>query len=254
MTKQSSGNTLQGVERAFKIVNYLKENGPTTVSELKSAMDLPKSTAYIHLKTLHKTGYVYKEDHTYRLSLRFLEHGAAVRSQFDVYDVAKSEVNELAHETGEVANLGVEEDGRRVLFYNNEGGNAIYDNALTGEFTNMHWTSLGKAILAYSSREHVDEVIEEHGLLTATKHTITNRADLYEELDAIRDRGYAIEDEEHRANIRAVAVPILQDERAIAAISVSGPKTRFSDERIETELLESLRDKANVIELKLEHY
>lgn len=254
MAKQHAGDTLQGVERAFKIVNYLKENGPTTVSELKTAMDLPKSTAYIHLKTLYETGYVYKEDHNYRLSLHFLEHGAAVRQQFDVYDIAKPEINELAKETGEVANLGVEEDGQRVLVYINEGGNAIYDNAQTGEFTNMHWTSLGKAILAYSPRKQIDKVIDNHGLPAATKHTIEDRSDLYQELNTIRDRGYALEDEEHRANIRAVAVPILQDEHAIAAVSVSGPKTRFSDERIETELLESLRDKANIIELRLEHY
>ena len=254
MGNQTKGSTLSGVERSFKIVKYLKETGSTTVTELASVMDFPKSTAYIHLKTLYEAGYVHKENHQYRLSLRFLEHGAAVQRQFAVYEVSEPEINDLARKTSEVANLGVKEDDQRVLLYINEGGDAIYDNALTGEFTNMHWTSLGKAMLAYISRDQVSEIIDERGLPAATEYTITKREEFYDELDKIYNRGYAVEDEEHRENIRAVAVPILQDGQALAAISVSGPKTRFSDERIESELLELLRDKANIIELKLEHY
>lgn len=254
MGNQTKGDTLSGVERSFRIVDYLKEAGTTTVTEIASKMDLPKSTAYLHLKTLNETGYVYKNDHKYQLSLRFLENGATLQRQFDVYEVAEPEINDLAQETGEVANLGVEEDGQRVLLYINEGGDAIYDNALTGEFTNMHWTSLGKAMLASFPRERVAEIIDKWELPRATKHTITDLESLFDELDKIRDRGYAIEDEEHWENICAVAVPILQDERATAAISVSGPKTRFSDERIKSEILELLRNKANIIELKLKHY
>lgn len=254
MGNQTKGDTLSGVERSFKIVNHLKETGGTTVTELASELSLPKSTAYIHLKTLYEAGYAQKEDSQYRLSLQFLEHGAAVRQQFDIYGAAELEINDLAQETGEVATLGIEEDGQRVLLYLNKGGDAVYDNALTGEFTNMHWTSLGKAMLAYFSRDRVNEIIDMHGLPKATRHTITNRTKLFDELNKIREQGYALEDEEHRESIRAVAVPILQDERAIAAISVSGPKARFSDERIESELLPVLYDKANIIELKIKHY
>lgn len=254
MGNQTKGNTLSGVEQSFKIVEYLKESGGTTVTELAKELDLPKSTAFIHLKTLYESGYARKEDGQYRLSLRFLEHGAAVRQQLGIYEVAELEINSLAQETGEVATLGIEEDGQRVLLYLNKGGDAVYDNALTGEFTNMHWTSLGKAMLAHFPKERVDEIIDTHGLPRATKHTITSRTELFNELDKVREQGFALEDEEHRESIRAVAVPIIQDEEALAAISVSGPKARFSDERIESKLLEVLYDKANIIELKLKHY
>lgn len=254
MSEDSEGQTLQGVHRAFKIVRHLRESGPTTVTGLADAFDLPKSTAHIHLKTMNEAGYLYKEDGEYRLSLHFLDHGAAVRREFDLYDVAKQEIKNLAAETGEVANIGVEEGGKRVLLYKAEGGDAIYDNAHTGEYTNMHWTSLGKALLANLPRDRAAEIVDQHGLPPATEHTFTEREALYEELDRIRQQGYAIEDEEHWENIRAVAVPVLKDDALVGAISVSGPKTRFSYERIEDELLKALRDKDNIIELKLKHY
>ncbi|WP_336338761.1 IclR family transcriptional regulator domain-containing protein [Haloarcula brevis] len=70
-----------------------------------------------------------------------------VRNELRAYPTAKLEIQNLAETTGEVANLGAEEDGQRVIVYQSEGSEAVYDNALIGEFTNMHWTALGKAIL-----------------------------------------------------------------------------------------------------------
>ena len=254
MSEEAKGQTLQGVETAFKIVRHLRETGPTTVTELASSLDLPKSTAHIHLKTMYEVGYLYKENGKYKLSLQFLDHGAAVRYDFDIYHVAESEIDGLAEETGEVANLGVEESGQRVLLYIAEGGNAIYDNAQTGEFTNMHWTSLGKMLLAHQPEERIHEIIDTHGLPKSTPHTLTDSEALFNELAEIRDQGYALEDEEHWRSIRAVAVPILFENDIVGAISVSGPKTRFSDDRIQDELLNALRNRANIIQLKLKHY
>ncbi|WP_224337798.1 IclR family transcriptional regulator [Haloprofundus halobius] len=254
MPEETKGQTLQGVETAFMIVRHLRDRGPKTVTELASSLDLPKSTAYIHLKTMYEAGYLYKEDNEYRLSLQFLDHGVAVRQNFDIFHVAESEIDALAEETGEVANLGVEENGKRVLLYISEGRDAIYDNAQIGEFTNMHWTSLGKALLAHQPEERIQEIIDTYSLPESTAQTITEPDVLFEDLAKIRDQGYAIEDEEHWESIRAVAVPILNEKAVVGAISVSGPKTRFSDERIENELLDTLRNHANVIELKLTHY
>jgi len=254
MGSDNTGQTLSGVERAFKIVRQLKKHGPMTVTDLATALDLPKSTAHIYLKTMKESGYLYQDGDTYHLSLHFLEHGATVRREFDIYDVAKEEVDELAEQTGEVANIGVEEAGQRVLLYKMEGGDALYDNAHTGEFIMMHWTSLGKALLAHLPPERIDEIVDGHSLPAATEHTITDRDILHDELDRIRKQGYAIEDEEHHDHIRAVAVPILVDGTLHAALSISGPKSRFSDDRIDEVLLEALQDKVNVIQLRLEHY
>lgn len=254
MPRQNGGRTLGGVETAFNIVAHLRESGPATVTELADGLDMPKSTVHIHLKTMTEAGYLARDSEKYTLSLRFLEHGIAVRKRFDLYEIAAPEIDDLARQTRNVASLGVEEEGKRVLLYKSEVDGAVYDNAQTGEFTHMHWTSLGKAILAHLPSERVDQIVATHGLPGATGNTITDRTALADELERIREQGYALEDEERRERIRAVGIPILADDRPVGAIAVSGPKARLTDEYVENDLLGTLREKADVIELKLEHY
>jgi DNA-binding IclR family transcriptional regulator len=103
------------------------------------------------------------------------------------------------------------------------------------------------------SDSHIDEIVDIHGLPQATENTIIEREALKKELDRIADRGYALEDEEHWENIRAVAVPIIFDSAVQGAISITGPTTRFDESRIE-ELVDMLHRTKNIIELRLEHY
>ena len=253
MINNNKGQTIQAVEISSKIVGFIEEYGAVGPTELSQHLEMPKSTAFIYLKTLHECGYLTKSNGQYRLALRFLEMGARARRDFDVYNVAKEEINQLADATGEVANLGVEEEGYRVLLYKSEGGEAVYDDAIVGDHTYLHWVSLGKAMLSRMSESRIDDVVDRHGLPGATEHTIVDRESLDEELTRIADRGYALEDEEHWENIRAVAVPIVLESAVHGAISVSGPKTRFDEDRI-MEIVDQLHETKNVIELRLEHY
>jgi len=244
------GKRVSSVQRAFDVVGVLRERGPMRIEAVAEALDVSTSTAHVHLKTLESVGYAVREDEGYRLGYRFLRDGIGVRQRSNVYDIARSEVEALADETGEVANLGVEEEGKRVILYQAEGTEAVYDNAPIGEYTNMHWTALGKSILAYLPDSYVECVVEAYGLPDRQDNTITDRDELAEELARVRDRNYALEDEERRAGIRSVAVPILVDDSVKGAISVSGPKERLDDRRIEEELLPALRNRVNVVEVK----
>ena len=247
--------TLQSIHSAFRIIEFLEDEGASGVTALADRLDLPKSTAHVYLKTLAELGYVVNEGGTYRVSLKFLERGGRVRQAQRIYGAANLEIDDLADETNELANLGTMENGQRVLLYKSEGGEAVHDNTPVGEFTYMHWSSLGKAILAYLPVEVVDEVIEEHGLPKATDLSIGSRKELLEDLERTRERGYALEDDERRLGMRAVAVPIRDDDnQVIASISVSGPKNRFSDERIDTKISQALESTANVIQLKYVHH
>ena len=244
------GKRVGSVERAFAVVEELRGNGPMRIEAVADALDVSTSTAHVHLKTLEEVGYVVRDAAGYRLGYRFLRNGIETRQRSQIYAVTRPEVDELAAETGEVANLGVEEEGKRVILYQAEGTEAVYDNAPIGEYTNMHWTALGKAILAHLPASYVDDVLDAYGLPGRQENTITDRGALSEELARVRDRNYAIEDEERRAGIRSVAVPILVDEDVVGALSVSGPKERFDDARIENELLPALRSRVNVVEVK----
>lgn len=89
---------------------------------------------------------------------------------------------------------------------------------------------VGKAILANFPRERVSDVVEEYGLPAWTENTITDEESLYEELNRIRNRGVAFDDEERIRGLQYVAAPIQCDGELLGAISVSGPKKRFADE------------------------
>lgn len=245
-----SDKLVKSVVRAFDVVGVMREQGSVRIDDVASALEIPTSTAHVHLKTLESVGYVVQDDDGYHLSCRLLRDGVTVRQRKNVYRSTKPEVDALADITGEVANLGIEENGQRVILHQAEGTEAVYDNAPIGEYTNMHWTALGKAILAHLPDDYVDQIVESYGLPRATSATITDRDHLDEELARIVDRSYALEDEERRQGIRSIASPIIVDDIVVGSISVSGPKERLDDDRIENELLPELRNTVNVVEVK----
>ncbi|WP_197431324.1 IclR family transcriptional regulator [Halorubrum sp. CBA1125] len=206
VSERESNNRIKAVSTMFKIVESLRDRERTGVSELADRLDMPKSTVHVYLQTLADEGYVINEDGKYSLSHGFLEIGGAVRKQMSIYQAARPEIDALSADTGEVANLGIEEGGKRVLLYSAEPSEGVFDNSPVGQYTHMHWTALGKALLAQLPDERVDDVVDRHGLPEATENTITEREALFEALDRIRDRGYAVEDEERREGIKAIAV------------------------------------------------
>jgi DNA-binding IclR family transcriptional regulator len=249
-------NRIQAIENTFEIVHALRERGWTGVSELADALDLPKSTVHVYLATLYDVGYLAKDDGRYRLGLRFLELGGEIRQDIGIFRIARQQVDRLSNRTGEVANLGVEESGRRVLLYTAEPPEGLFDNAPTGQFKRMHWTALGKALLAQLPADRVDEIVERDGLPAATEHTITDPGELFEEIERIRDRGYSIEDEEHHESIKAIAVPVehVSDPPLPTAVSISGPKSRIGEGEEMEELLKEIQSTVNAIELEYEYY
>ncbi|WP_238478594.1 IclR family transcriptional regulator [Natranaeroarchaeum sulfidigenes] len=250
---------IKSVEHALDIVEHVSEQGPIGVSELAKQIDMPKSTVYVHLQTLKKHGYINKEDDKYDIGLRFLETGSYARRRRGIYRSAREEVDKLASEVEEAAHLGVEQNGKRVILYKSEFGDAIYDNTSTGEFTHMHWTAIGKVLLAHMTTSRVTEIVKKHGLPSATSKTITDKEDLFDALERIRDRGIAVENEERRSGVVAIAVPIFDTTTGdvVAAISVSGPRQRIvmgEEEEIKQDIIEAVRNRANVAELRYNHY
>lgn len=249
--------SIDSVETSFTVIDFLAEEGPSRVSEIAAGIDRPKSTVHVHLQTLCNQDAVVRTGEKYDLGLRYLHLGSMARRRREVYRAAKGEVDRLADETEEAAHLGVEQNGRRVILYKAERGDAVYDNTPTGEFTNMHWTAIGKSLLAHRPEEEIREIAQRHGLPEATDNTITDVDRLLADLDRAVERGYTVENEERREGVVSVAVPVFDTDtdEVVAAMSVSGPRERIrSNGDIQDDLLETLRNRANVAELQYNHY
>ena len=244
--------SVKSVGTTLRIVEMLKELGDAGVTELATALDLPKSTVHNHLVTLERNEFLVKEDDAYRLGCRFLELGAVARDGKPIYRIAKPEVKRLAKETGELSGLIVEEHGRGVFLCRAKGDQAVHVDTYQGKRIHLHTAALGKAVLAYLPDEQVDAIIDRHGLPEMTKRTITDRDELLAELETIRERGIAFDDEERLRGLRSVAAPIrADDDTLLGAISVAGPTSRMQRERFEETLPELIRSAVNVIELNV---
>lgn len=249
-----NSNSIRALERGFEMIEALHQHGPFSLTELAEFLELPTSTAHVYLKTLEQEGMIVRDGNRYRNSLQFLRYGGYARQQLEVATLSKQVLANLASQTGERSSLGVEENGQRVLLDLVDGTEAMSDNIPVGEFTDMHWTSLGKCLLAYLPRERIETIIAESPLQEATANTITDPDALRSELRTIRSCGYAIEDEERREGIRSVSVPILApDESVLGAIGVTGPTNRFDEAQI-SEYITILENQANIIKLQVTYY
>lgn len=245
-------NPVKTTKTAFEIVNSLQDLNGARVSELADHLNKSKGSIHNHLSTLFELGYVTKTDKKYHIGLRFLNHGIYARQQQPLYKITKNELDTLAEETGELANLLVEENGLGIYLYRATGENAVNVDAQVGSQVYLHNTALGKAILAYSPEKMVEEIIDRHGLQSTTEETITDRDALFERLEEVQKRGVAFDDEERLPGLQCVAVPILNDqEYAEGALSISVPTRRMEADPLKSEIPSMLKDAANVIQLNV---
>jgi len=244
------GVEVGAVERTLLIVETLRELQSAGVTEVAESADLPKSSVYNHLKTLESNGYVVKTDGTYELGLRFLPLGEAARHSRKVYRVARAETEQLGGKTETNAYLSVEERGQATVIFRHL--ESEIDIGSIGTTVPLTTSSMGKAILAQLSEERVDEIVDRHDLPQMTASSIVDREELEEELELIRQRGYALDWGEHVQRLRGVGTAVLSPEGAVCgAVSVAGPERQLRGEFFEEELPSAVLDTVNVIELKL---
>ena len=139
----------------------------------------------------------------------------------------------LVAKTGETGHLGVR-DGDHVVYVEKiESPQVVRLRSRVGLIAPLHSTALGKVLLAYEKDEEVEELFA-GGVAPRTANTITALGEFRDELSAVRERGYAVDDGENEASIRCVAAPVFDYTGGIvASVSISGPEYRVSDGALE---------------------
>jgi len=256
MQSGTSGRQLQTVETAVQVLQGLEKLGGAGVTELAEHLDLSKAAVHNHLSTLKANHFVVQEGWEYRLGMRLMAFGEYVQHGEPLYQAGKDEVDQLASETGEYGHLMIEEHGRGYHLYKARGSRAVgkpYHDLNLEKPDHLHHSAIGKALLSELPEERVEWIIDEYGLPPITDCTITDRDELFEELELVRERGYALNDEEEIRGLRAVGAPIsTSDGGTIGAVSLSGPLSRIKGEYFESQLPEKIMQVANVIELNME--
>jgi IclR family acetate operon transcriptional repressor len=217
--------------KALEILDVFARTGkPTlTLHEVSQLTRLSKNTVFRVLYTLGEHGYIVKRGHDYQLGPRAADLGHAKTRPRDLLAAAGPRLDELRNQFGETVNLGVL-DGAQIRYVDvRESRHRFRLAERVGGSDYLHCTALGKATLAFLPFDEVRRLLKQEGMLTQTPNTITTISALKAELAVVREQGYALDREESMEGAFCVAAPILDREGApVAAISISGPTTRFN--------------------------
>jgi len=253
MSDSDSSRNIKSTKRTFDILEQIREQGGATLTNIANKQEVSKSTVHAYLSTLDKMGYVRREDNVYDITLRFLSLGGYVlqgETHGKLYREAKNELDELAQKCGERAKMMVPEQEIGVLLYQADGPQSIKTDAHIGMTVPLHSTALGKAFLSEIGEQQVHEILDEHGLPELTENTISDREDLLEELEEVRERGVAFDRGERTSGVYCTAAPVKTDGGDIlGSVSVSVPKKRADEERFSKKLTEMVINSARVIGL-----
>lgn len=201
-----------------------------TLQDISQRTKLNKNTVFRILYTLVEHGYVEKENQAYQIGPKLLDLGGAKLRHTDLVTTAEPYLDRLRDTFGETVNLGVMEGGSIRYVAVRESQERFRLAERVGGSDYLHCTALGKAHLAFLLFEEVRQLLRQFGMTRLTEKTITSITALQKDLEATRQRGYSIDDEESMLGAFCVGVPILNvGGRPVAAISISGPTVRFHD-------------------------
>lgn len=229
---------VQVLDRAVNILEFIsrQNDGEAGLPELAAALNLHKTTAHRIAQVLESRGLLRRgpNSNRYRLGLHLYDLGCRALDQVNLCDEARPIMTRVAFEVGETTHLAVLDRAEVLYIERVEAQRSLTMGSKLGARNPVHCTALGKAILAWSPEAEVDQILAGRRLEARTRNTITSALSLKRELGRIRERGFAIDDEEIEAGIRCISAPVLNPmNRAVAAISVSGPAARITPSRFQ---------------------
>jgi DNA-binding IclR family transcriptional regulator len=221
--------THETTETSLEVLEAVTEIDGGTLSELSDHTGLATSTLHTHLRTLVEAKYVVRAGTEYRPGLKQFHLGERARHRDERYALAKEAATELATRIDEEVNFAVEEHGRTIILFG-ATASSPGDGFQAGRYFHTHSSASGKAVLAEYPEERVRDIIDRWGMPALTDRTITDYDELLAELETVRKRGYAVNDQEELEGLRAVAITVNNPDGSVfGTLDISGPPYRLPD-------------------------
>jgi DNA-binding IclR family transcriptional regulator len=236
---------IRSVDRAVAILDLLARDGWRGGAEVARDLGVHRSTALRLLSTLERHALVERDPRTakYRLGRRLPQLASVVTGEFDLRFVARPVCERLASALSETVTLDVLDADEIVPIEQATGSTAVVSVNWLGRRTPVHCTASGKVILAFAPIDVRQRVLA-RPLERRTPHTIVDRAELEEQLEAALEAGFARTFQELEMGLDAIAAPVHSAQgEVVAAIDVSGPAHRLR-EGDRPELVELTREAA----------
>jgi len=233
MTVQDSNKSSTAL-RALHVMEMLGRAGrPLSVAEVAAGIEADRSTAYRMLMTLLDAGYVRRDasEKYYQLGYKLLSLTRGLLNDGERTELIGSALARISAETQETAHYSVFDRDACVLVQRSRGTQLVSVDFQIGDRSPLHCSSAGKTLLAYMDMRRVEEIIA-RGLPRFAVNSLTTPEALRAELARIRAEGYSLDDREFHDDMRCVSVPVFDKNGMCAAISLSGPCSRFTIEKL----------------------
>ncbi len=247
-TKNDNGSLVPAVDRAAQILNTIASSETALgVSELSRQLKFNKSTTHDILTTLCHHHLLERDDSTktYRLGYALAELGHRAGEHIDLRTAAHPLLIALAHAVEETVILGTYHDGHVAIIDREEAPLDVKISAPLGRRLYYSAGVFGKIFLAAMPEAETSKLIRARPLRAYTAKSITRITTYRNELEQVRAQGYALDDEEYLAGVRAAAAPVNDEQgRVAAALTVVGFSTRLSN----TKLLQTAKQLCEIAE------
>lgn len=227
----STTKNIQSIERAFAILELFQQTGraEASVKEISVALDMNKSTTFGLINTLTNLGYLQQnaDNSKYALGLKLLNFSNTVKVQNIIIRTVHPYLEQISRKYCETVHCAVQYADSVIYVDKVEATGSIFISTQVGTRNDLHCTGVGKCILAYLPQE-VQERVYAGSLKTMTYNTITNSEQLRQEVQRVREVGYATDNEEISLGLTCLAVPVFSGPGKVGcAISVSGMTSRI---------------------------
>ncbi|HEY3314924.1 MAG TPA: IclR family transcriptional regulator [Bacillota bacterium] len=232
--KASDSPRVRSVSRALAILEVMaREESPMGLVAISRLVDLDPTTTHRLLHTMDAHGFVTQNtDGRYSLGIRVFQIGNSVTYVSMLRQVTRPFLQTLMERTGETANLAIKDGAEAAYIEQVTGTHFLRTFSEVGRGVPLHGTAVGKAILMGVKDEEIRQMAA-GGLKRYTPNTITAVDPLLADIRSCREQGYAVDTEEYEPGARCLGAPIIgPDGKIFCAISVSGPITRMSVERV----------------------
>lgn len=252
--KEKSEYIIQAVSHALDLLEqFHDEVDELGVTELSKRLKLHKNNVFRLLATLESRGYIEQNRVTenYRLGLKTLELGQTFIRQMGLLRQSRPVLEALVRECNETTYVAILKDFHIVYLDVVETDLTVRVVPRVGARLPAYCTAAGKVQIAYMTDEELENYLPRE-LTPFTPNTIRDKAELRRHLEQVVEQGYAMDNEELDIGVRCVGAPIRDyTRRIVGAVSISGPSMRFSDERMEKELIPMVMRAGDEISSKL---
>lgn len=228
---------VQSLTRGLKLLEWIAEsNGSVALTELAQQAGLPNSTTHRLLTTMQQQGFVRQvgELGHWAIGAHAFMVGSSFLQSRNLLAIVHPILRNLMEESGETVNMAVldQSDHEAIIIDCVQCTHLMRMSSLSA--VNCRCTlPVRVKPLAQLSEEQVTKLLHRKGLHAYTHATLVSPVHLKEDLAQTRKRGYSFDDEEHALGLRCLAACIFDEHREpFAAISISGPISRITDDRV----------------------